>query len=277
MSGREPLSVAVIAHDEEKNLGRCLDSVAWAEDLVVVDSGSTDRTVEIARRHGAAVHVAPWRGFAAQKNLAIERTRHPWVLSLDADEWIDAAGAAEIREVLEAPDADAYAFERVSSFCGAFLRHTWRPDRHVRLFRKDRARFAGGHVHESVALAPGARVADLRSPLYHLTYRSLHDYVERMNRYTSLAARTMHDRGEPFRAGRLVVAPPAAFLKSYVLKRGFLDGFRGLIVAGGSAFYVFLKYAKSWEARRSRDPRFARLVPPTQDDSDPGAPPDHSS
>lgn len=277
MPGREPLSVAVITRDEERNLGRCLGSVAWADEIVVVDSGSTDRTVEIARRHGARVRIEPWRGFAAQKNLAIESTRNLWVLSLDADEWIDAAGADEIRGVLEAPGADAYDFDRVSSLCGAFLDHAWRPDRHVRLFRKDRARFEGGHVHESVALAEGARAARLRSPLYHLTYRTIDDYVDRLNRYTGLAARTLRERGRRPGVGRLVVGPPAAFVKHYVVKGGFLDGVRGLIAATGSAFYVFLKYAKAWEAARSRDARFEALVAPNAEDPDPGAPPSQSS
>jgi glycosyltransferase involved in cell wall biosynthesis len=277
MSGREPLSVVVITRDEEKNLGRCLESVAWADEIVVVDSGSTDGTIAVARAHGAVVHSEAWRGFAAQKNLAIERARHAWILSLDADEWIDARGAEEIRAVLASPSADAFAFERLSSFCGAFLERTWRPDQHVRLFRKSHARFAGGHVHESVVPVPGARVARLRSPLYHLTYRSLHDYVVRLDRYTGLAARTLRESGQPFRLRRLVFSPPAAFLKSYVLKRGFLDGTRGFIVAAGSAFYAFLKYAKAWEALRPRDAKFARLVAPTAEDPDPGAPEDQVS
>jgi len=261
---REPLSVAVITLNEERNLARCLSSVAWAEDRVVLDAGSTDRTREIARDCGARVFEQPWRGFVRQKNDAVARTLHRWVLSLDADEWLTEAGTEELRRALQAPRADAFAFDRRSAFCGAFLRHAWSPDWQVRLFRKDRARFDGGLVHESLRLDPGARVERLGERLPHLAYRSIGEYVAKLDRYTDLAAASMHRDGERFRLSRLLLSPAATFFKLLVLKRGFLDGVRGVIVAGGSAFYVLAKYGKLWELERraaSGDPELEQLPP----------------
>lgn len=272
MEARTPLSVAIIARDEERNIARCLASVAWADDLVVVDSGSEDRTRAVAAAHGARVCVHPWPGYAAQKNRAADEARHLWVLSLDADEWLPPGAEEEIRAVLVAPAHAAYSFRRLSAFSGGFLPRTWSPDRQVRLYRKDAARFAGGHVHESVRLDPGRTVGALRAPLFHLTHRSVHEQVERMNRYSTLASRTAFDSGSRFRLARMVAGPAAAFVKMYVLKGGALDGVRGLIAAVNHAHYVFLKSAKLWDRTRRRDDSFARRVPPTSEDPDPGAP-----
>ena len=255
---REPLSVAVITRDEERNLARCLASVAWAEEILVVDSGSTDATATIAARYGARFLVREWSGYVEQKNFALDQVHHAWVLSLDADEWLSAEAAEEIRQVLHRPRAEAYALSRLTSFSGAFVRHVWRPDWQVRLLLRERGRFAGGRVHESLRMTPGARIERLRHPLLHLGYRSIADYVRRMNRYTDLAAADLKERGRlPWL--RLLLSPPATFLKLYVWKRGFLDGVRGLTVSAGSAFYVLLKYAKLWELGRDPDAEFIEL------------------
>lgn len=272
MADPAPLTVAIITLNEERNVGRCLRSVAFAGEVVVLDSGSTDRTREVARDLGARVIEEPWRGFAAQKNRAAALGRYPWVLSLDADEWLPEGAEREIREVLASPSADAYAFDRVSSFSGGFVRRTWGRDRHLRLYRKDLARFEGAHVHESLRVDAGRATSVLGSPLYHLSYRSIADYVDRMNRYTTLAARGLEERGARVSAGRLLLSPAASFAKHYLLKGGFRDGMRGFVVSAGSAFYVLLKYAKLWEATRGADPEFDRLVPPTPEDPDPGEP-----
>ncbi len=262
MAGPAPLSVAIITLDEERNLDRCLRSVAWAEERVVVDCGSRDATLQIATRHGCKVVERPWPGYAEQKNFAVDQTRHEWVLSLDADEWLTPLGVAEIRQVLRAPRADVFAFPRHSAFCGRFIRHAWTPDWQLRLFRKGRARFAGGRVHESLRPAAGARVQRLRQPLQHLPYRSVAEYAERIQRYTDLAARSIEE--EPGRPGRtrLWLSPPAAFFKHYVLKQGFRDGVRGLIVSAGAAWYVLLKYAKVWEAAHDADAEPVDAAPP---------------
>jgi glycosyltransferase involved in cell wall biosynthesis len=241
MPVREPLSVAVIARDEQRNLARCLGSVAWAEEIVVVDGGSKDATAEIARRHGARVVFRPWTGFVAQKNFALDQVGQAWVLSLDADEWLSSESSEEVREVLSDPRADAYAFNRLNAFCGAFLQRTWSPDWQVRLFRRGCGRFEGGHVHESFVPRPGTRVARLERRMPHLAYRSLGEYVERMNRYTDLAARSLVERGTGVSAWRMILDPPAAFLKSFVLRGGMRDGTRGFLASAGSSFQVLLK------------------------------------
>jgi len=266
MSAREPLSVVVITRNEERNLDRCLASVVWAEERVVVDSGSTDRTVAVARRRGARVVEQPWLGFTEQKNRAVREASHRWVLSLDADEWLDAEAAEAVREALAVRDAEAYALNRRSALAGGFVDHAWSRDWQIRLFDRERGRFSGGPVHESVRLDPGSRVGRLRGRLLHLSYRSVAEYVERMNRYTDLAAEGLALRGRRVPWARLLVSPPATFLKLWVVRGGFLDGPRGLVVAAGSAFYVFLKYVKLWERTRPPDRRFEAVVPPTTED-----------
>lgn len=270
---RVPVSVAIIALDEERNLARCLRSVDWAAERVVVDTGSTDRTVEIARREGARVVTRPWEGFVATKNRAIGETSEPWVLSLDADEWITPAGADEIRHVLADPKFDVYGLPRRPAFLGAFVDRAWSPDVPLRLFRRDAARFAGGPVHESLRPLAGRSVGRLRVAAPHLTYRTLADYLARMNRYTDLAADGLVQDERPARPMRLVASPLAAFVRTYVAKRGFLDGRRGLIVAVGSAFYAFLKHAKHWERGRDVSEDLRRLATPTPEDPDPAARP----
>jgi glycosyltransferase involved in cell wall biosynthesis len=268
MPAREPLSVTVITLNEEQNLDRCLSSVAWADEIVVVDSGSTDRTTAIAGSHGARLFHNPWPGYVAQKNYAIERSRHPWVLSLDADEWVTAAGAEEIRAALANPEADAYAFNRSSSFCGEYLSRAWNPDWQTRLFRRDLGRFDGGRVHERLRLPSGARVTRMRERMPHMAYRTVGEYVERMNLYTGLAAESLAEQGRSPSAWRMLLSPAATFLKIFVLKRGFRDGGRGLIVSVGSAFYVALKYAKLWERTRTgvrRSSEESRIAPRSRD------------
>jgi glycosyltransferase involved in cell wall biosynthesis len=251
MSRPEPLSVTVITLNEERDLERCLESVAWADEIIVVDSGSTDRTCEIARACGARVLPRAWTGNDDQKNHAIDRARHRWILSLDADEWLTPEGVAEVREVLTNLQAVGYAFNRHSSFCGEFLKRTWNPDWQLRLFDRRQGRFAGGKVHESVAMGLRGRVLRMSERLPHMAYRTVNEYVERINRYTGLAAETLAERGRRTSWIRLLFAPPATFLKMLVVKGGVRDGGRGLVVAAGSAFYVALKYIKLWGRTRN--------------------------
>jgi glycosyltransferase involved in cell wall biosynthesis len=266
---RATLSVVVIARNEERNLGRCLDSVSFAQERIVVDAESTDGTREIASARGARVLVQPWLGYRDQKNVAIDAASQDYVLSLDADEWLPQETAEEVRQALATPSAEVFVFSRVSAVSGAFLRRTFGRDRQARLFRRGGARFGGGEVHERLVVPAGARTILLEGPILHRTYRSFAEFAERMNRYSDLGARTMAAAGRPVSRWRLVVSPAAAFLKMFVLRGGFLDGVRGLVVAAGHAHYVLLKYAKHWEAARRPDPEFARLVPPTPEDPDP--------
>jgi glycosyltransferase involved in cell wall biosynthesis len=271
MSEKLPLTVAVITLNERRNLDRCLRSVAWAAELLVVDAGSDDGTLEIAARHGARIVGRPWGGYVKQKNFAAEQADQDWVLSLDADEWLTGDSFDEIREVVASPRADAYSFRRVTAFSGAFVPHVWGRDWQTRLFRRGSATFAGGRVHESLRLTRGGKVAKMRSPLMHLGYRSIRDYVERLNRYTDLAASSLRDDGIAPSRARLFLSPLATFVKLYFVRLGFLDGVRGLVVAAGSAFYVLLKYAKLWEADQTVSPELTAAAGSTPEDPDLGA------
>ena len=240
------LSVTVITRDEAANLAAALESVAWADEIVVVDSESADATVEVARRYTSRVIVRPWPGYVDQKNRAAAEASHDWILSLDADERVTPELAAEIRGVLQRePDAAGYRLPRVTFHLGRWIRTTdWYPDYQLRLYDRRRARWTGRHVHESVT-ADG-RVDDLRSELQHRAYRDLSHHLQTMDRYTTLAARQMREEGR--RAGWIDLAlhPPAAFVRNYVLRGGFRDGVPGLIISMLNATYVAVKFAKLW-------------------------------
>jgi glycosyltransferase involved in cell wall biosynthesis len=242
--------VAIIARDEEENLPACLASVAWADEIVVCDSGSRDRTVEIARQHGARTFEDPWRGFAGHKALAVSRCTEPWILVLDADERVPEALGQEIRQVLRRPDAaDGYTVARRNHFLGAWIRHGgWYPDRSVRLFRAGRGQFAPRAVHETVQIS-GA-VGALAEPMEHYTYRSVGAFLQRMERYAGLAAEEMRAAGRRCRLTDLTLRPAWTFLRMYLFQRGLLDGRRGFILAALYAGYTFAKYARLWEMGR---------------------------
>jgi len=245
---RRPLSLCVITRDEERNLARCLDSAAFADDVVVLDSGSTDGTVELARARGARVFVEPFRGHVAQKNRAVELAKHAWVLSLDADEEVSPPLRASIEQALAdgRPDVAGFALARKTAYAGRFIEHGgWWPEWRVRLVDRARARWGGEDPHDRI-VADG-RIERLEGALHHYAYRDLAHHLEKVNRYTTTMAAGLHARGVRFSAFDLLTHPPAHFLKMFVLRRGFLDGWRGFVLATIGAFYVFLKYAKLWE------------------------------
>ena len=242
-----PVTATLITFNEAANLAAALESVAWADEIVVVDSESTDDTVAIARRYTDRVIVRPWPGYVAQKNFAAGEARHDWILSLDADERVSPPLADELRGLLAAgPAAAGYRMPRVTFHLGRWIRSTdWYPDHQLRLYDRRHARWTGRHVHESVK-ADGP-VVDLHGELLHYAYRDLSHHLATMDRYTTLAARQMHEDGR--RAGWMDLAlhPPAAFLRNYVLRGGFRDGVPGLIISAMNARYVGLKFAKLWE------------------------------
>jgi glycosyltransferase involved in cell wall biosynthesis len=242
-----PLTVTVITHNESARLAAALESVRWADEIVVVDSQSTDETVAIARRFTERVIVRAWPGYVAQKNFAAEQASHDWVLSLDADERVSSELAAEIGRLLQsAPTAAGYRVPRVTFHLGRWIRSTdWYPDYQLRLYDRRRARWAGRLVHESVQTAEA--VGRLHGELQHYPYRDVGDHWRRMDRYTTLAAQQMFEDGR--RAGWLdvLVHPRLAFFRNYVLRGGFRDGMPGLIVSAMNAYYVGLKFAKLWE------------------------------
>jgi glycosyltransferase involved in cell wall biosynthesis len=241
-----PVTATVITFNEAANIQAALESLSWADEIVVVDSESTDDTVAIARRFTDRVIVRPWPGYIAQKNFAAEQARHDWIFSLDADERVTPALASEIGALIQAgPKAAGYRVPRVTFHLGRWMRSTdWYPDYQLRLYDRRRARWEGRYVHESVRAEP---VADLRGELQHFAYRDLAHHFQTMDRYTTLAARQMFEDGR--RAGflDLLVHPPAAFVRNYILRGGIRDGVPGLIVSAMNARYVGLKFAKLWE------------------------------
>ena len=244
------LSVTVITLEEAHRLRRCLESVAWADELVVVDAESHDKTVQVAREFTDRVMVRPWPGFTAQKNFALEQTTGDFILSLDADEEAAPELRDEIGTILAgAPAHDGYAVRRRNVFLDRWIRHGGLyPDWQVRLVRRGRGRFVDRAVHESLAVT--GTVGRLSSHLVHRSYEGVGDFVERANRYASLAAEQLVRDGRRVRAGELIARPLGRFLSMYVLKRGFLDGRRGLLLATLYAYYVFMRSAKAWEVTR---------------------------
>jgi glycosyltransferase involved in cell wall biosynthesis len=248
------LTATVITLNEAANLPAALESLSFADEIVVVDSQSTDHTVEVARRFTDRVIVRAWPGYVAQKNFAAEQASHDWIFSLDADERVSPALADEIRRVMQGQGAArgptqgpaGYRIPRVTFHLGRWLRSTdWYPDYQLRLYDRRRGRWQGRHVHESVTVEGGAD--RLTGELLHYAYRDLSHHLQTMDRYTTLAARQMFEDGR--RAGwwDLAVHPPAAFVRNYILKGGFRDGMPGLIVSAMNARYTGLKFAKLWE------------------------------
>ena len=229
------LTVITLTKDEERNIAGCLSSVAWADEIIVIDSGSTDRTVEIARRFTPNVVVLPWRGYGAARNEALTRSHSGWILWLDADERVTEGLAAEIRSILleDDPGVAGYEIARRAYFCGKWIRHGgWYPSRVIRLFRKDRAKFSETRVHER--LITGGPIARTRSDLIHYTDPDLTHYFAKFNSYTSLAARDLAEKGKTFSLVDLVVRPLFQFFKMYVLRLGFLDGTHGFVLCVAS-------------------------------------------
>ena len=246
-SGKLQLSVAIITKNEEERLGDCLASVAFADDVVVVDAESDDRTTEIAETAGARLFVEPWRGFGPQKQFAIDQCRHPWVLVLDADERVPAETSSEITALLSGdPKHAAYSLPRKNFFSGRWIRHAgWWPDRVVRLFRKDCNRMSEHLVHESLQV--GGSVGELVHPIVHLTNRNLRQTMDKVNHYSSAGAEEMFARGETASIMKAVARGGWAFLYNYLFRLGFLDGGQGLVIACTDGINKFLKYAKLHE------------------------------
>jgi glycosyltransferase involved in cell wall biosynthesis len=246
------LSVAVVTWNEEERLRPCLESAAWVDEIIVVDAESTDKTVQVAREFTDRIWVRPWPGFAAQKNFALDQATGEWVLSLDADERVTPELKEEIKAVIARGEpADGYAIPRKNIFWGAWVRHgRLYPDYQRRLFRRGGGRFVERAVHESVEIR--GSVGRLEAPLLHQSYRSLEEFLERSNRYSTLAAQEWIRQGQRATPLDLVLRPVGRFLSMYLLHRGFLDGWRGFLLAGLYAHYVFLRTAKVWEACRVR-------------------------
>ncbi|MBU2262600.1 MAG: glycosyltransferase family 2 protein [Proteobacteria bacterium] len=250
MDDKAPLSVALIAKNEEENLPDCLRSVAFARQIVMVDSGSADGTLRIAAEFGCDVFNEPWRGFGLQKQFAVEKCREPWILVLDADERIPPETARVIREIVDSPDAAAgYSFPRKNFFQGRWIRHAgWWPDRVVRLFRRGRGRITAATVHEAVVV--DGPVEALDTPLEHRTESDLGRIIRKIDRYSTLGAQEAFAAGRRSTIWSALLRAKWTFFQDYLLRGGFLDGPQGLTLAATDAVNKFFKYAKLAEMNR---------------------------
>jgi glycosyltransferase involved in cell wall biosynthesis len=259
------LSVTVITRNEAANIGAALASVQWADEIVVVDSESTDATADLARQVTEKVVVRAWPGYVAQKNFAASLATHDWVLSLDADERVTPVLAREIQATLANPSHSAYRMPRVTWHLGRWIRSTdWYPDDQLRLYDRRVAQWTGQYVHEAVTV--NGSIGRLQGELEHFAYRDISDHLETIDRYTTYAARQMSESGR--RAGLLQLAghPPLAFLRNYIARGGIRDGVPGFIISSLNAYYVFLKFAKLRELNAGQDalpqPPASSLQPP---------------
>ena len=246
-----PVSVIILTKDEEKNLPGCLASLTWAAQVLVVDSGSTDKTVAVARQGGAQVFVNPWPGFTAQRNFALSKCRQPWVLSVDADERVAPDLAQGLRALLAAgPRRAGYRVREVNNYFGRWLRHGGiYPGEHMIFFRRQGALYSSGNadVHEGVQVADPGRV---RGHLVHHAYPTLELALDKLNGYTSVEAQGRVKKGRRVGWGGLLFRPPQRFLNNYIRKGGWRDGVQGLLYCSLTAYYTFCFHLKIWEQRR---------------------------
>lgn len=238
------ISATIIAHNEAAQIARAIRSLSCADEVVVVDSGSTDETVKVAQSCGARVVMHPWEGFAAQKNFASSQGQHDWILSLDADEELDEAAIDSVRQWKSTTPAEAgYQFARRAQYLGRWIYHSgWYPDYKVRLFDRNKGGWKGRYVHESVEVA--GRVETLSGEILHYTCDSLAEHAQRIEFYTDLAAREMLERGERVSAIGRLLSPPWVFVNTYFFRLGILDGTQGFNIARMAAWYVRRKQAK---------------------------------
>lgn len=254
------ISATIITLNEETHLARCLQSVRGiADEIVVVDSGSQDGTRKIAESHGVKFLVRPWTNYSDQKNFAASQAVHEWILSLDADECLSPSLCAALAELKRKPAAAvAYSFPRKAFYLGRWINHSgWYPDYKTRLYRKENARWVGEFVHERLVV--GGDTRRVEADLLHYSCQSVRDHVQSLDRYTSLAARDLHSHGKRFHMHQLLGSPAAAFIKTYLLKAGLLDGTQGCLIACFAAYYNFLKYAKLWELENQSEDSASRF------------------
>jgi glycosyltransferase involved in cell wall biosynthesis len=247
------LSVIIITLNEENNLRRCLESVKWADEIILVDSGSADGTKKIAAEYGAKIFDVEWKGFGPAKEFALAKAKGEWALSIDADEEVSAPLAQEIRRIInDNASYDGFLIPRRTMFLGKWIKHCgWRPDRVLRFFRRKSGKFDSAVVHEAVKI--NGTVGTLKGELLHYSYPDFDAVLRKYNLYSVLGARKMHEAGKKASLFDLTVKPPAAFVKHYVVKLGFLDGWRGLLISAMTAATVFMKYANLRWLREQRD------------------------
>jgi glycosyltransferase involved in cell wall biosynthesis len=244
------LSAVIITKNEKKNIKRCLESIRWVDEILVVDTGSTDNTIDIARELGARVYRIEWQGFGHAKGYGVDKAGGEWVLSVDADEEITTRLAAEIKNIIGSGDGLAgYFIPRKTNFLGRWIKHSrWHPDYVLRLFRRNKGRFSTSLVHEKV-LIDGA-TGRLQNSIRHFSYPDTKTYFEKLERYTTLGAQELRKKGKRFSVFALLSKPIASFCSHYIFGVGFLDGLEGFLIAVLSAYGVFVKYVKLYSLER---------------------------
>ena len=249
MEKKYPVSVCIVAFNEEKNIGACLEALSWADDVIVVDSFSSDATVQICRQFTPRVIQREWNGYLDQKTYALGLAKHEWVLLMDADEVLTGDAVKEIKAELDREDntVDGYYIRRKLRYLGRWLRRgEWYPDYKLRLVRKSKSSIGGMEPHDSIRLA-GKNVRHLKGEMLHYSYDNIADQMNTLNRYSSISAAEMHDKGVRLPLLRMLFHPAWRFFLVYFGRKGFLDGIPGFVIAVVNSFYVFLKYAKLWE------------------------------
>lgn len=246
------LSAVIIAYNEEEKIGMCLDSlVTVADEVIVVDSHSTDRTVEICQKKGATVIVHSFQGYAQQKNFAISNARYDYVLSVDADEVLSEELVTSIQYVKNNPTHDAYEFNRLTNFCGKWIKHGgWYPDTKIRLWKKDKGKWIGEGVHETVELDDNSVVKKLSGDLLHYSIDSIEQHLDQIQKFTTLAAVAMQKKGKETTIATIIFNSWFKFFRDYIIRLGFLDGFYGYVVAKNSAYAKYLKYLKLYQLNK---------------------------
>jgi len=259
-----PVSVYVLAGNNRRTIETCLKSLGWAQELVVVDSFSTDGTFEICQRYTDRVYRRAWTSHREQYQYAADQTTNEWIMFVDADEEISAELAEEIRQELERKEKpyDGYIAYRKTYYLGRWINYGgWYPDKEIRLYRRDRGRWEGG-LHAKVVVE--GKVGFLKHPYHHYTYRDISDQIQTIDRYSTIAAEDLVRSGKRFSLFRLLFHPPFRFIKEYLFKSGFRDGVPGLVIIVSTMFYVFMKHAKFWELTHVRpsDPKADKGVDP---------------
>jgi len=251
-----PISVVIITLNEETNIERCLSSVAdIADEIVVLDSISTDRTKEICLKYGVKFIEQPFLGYIEQKNKVLEYSAYPHVLSLDADEAVSEELKSSIKKVKENWQSDGYYFNRLTNYCGKWIKHTdWYPDQKLRLFDKRKGLWTGINPHDIYTLQPESNQSFLKGDLLHYSFPSIDHHLDIVKKFTSIMALESYKKGKKSGIGSLLFSPTWKFIKSYFICRGFLDGFYGFVIAVISAHATFIKYLKIRELYKENSP-----------------------
>ncbi len=253
MAGKFSVSVCIVTYNEEKNIRDCLKSVAWVDEIIIVDSFSSDKTVNICREFTDKIMQREWKGQIDQKSFALSSTKYDWVLLIDADERLSPGLIEEIKKGLseDSGEYDGFYFPRLVYYLGRWIKHgEWYPDYKLRLFRRVKGRIGGVEPHEKVEVS-GGRVKYLEQDLWHFTYENIFDQLQTLNKFSSISAEEMAKHGKVFHPFQILLRPIIRFITGYAIRGGFKDGIPGLIIAAASSFYVFLKYSKLWELQKT--------------------------